>query len=793
MEPLIGDSQGNPMDEEQPRVNSSNSSGSSAPRPIKKLDPTVVNRIAAGEVILRPANALKEMMENSLDAGATLISILAKEGGIKLLQITDNGHGIQKDDMNIVCERFTTSKLQAFEDLRNIATYGFRGEALASVSHVAHVTITSMTEDSPVAYKARYADGKIVPSRPGELAEPKPCAGQKGTQITVEDLFYSVVTRRKAMRNPTEEFNRISDVVIRYAIHNPKVGFTLKKHGQNAAVVHTQPNSTVQDNIRLLFGAEIARELLPVSAKDPGLQFQLEGFVSNANYNRKKSVFILFINHRLVDSTAIKRTLEGVYSNYLPKNTHPFIYLDLQMAPQNVDVNVHPTKKEVHFLHEDTILDSIQKAVENQLLGSNSSRTFYTQASYSASSGVGRGTSSTPSNSGRPVPMLSATPTSGHSGGSSLFDSSGSAAASPMGARTPIPSSSSSSATPSATGLSTPQRSLVRTDDRMQTLHSFLTPAPSPARPSSSSASPFTASGGNESSSLTQAYLRRPATSRAAPPVMLTSVRNLLRAVERDVHEGLAEMFCHHTFVGCVDSTIALIQHRTKLYLCKLEPITTEFMYQEILRKFASFAAIRFTKPISIPRLLMLALDSPDSGWQEEDGPKEDIVKYIVSRFVEKSAMLREYFKLDIDKDANLLCLPQIIDNYIPDMSYLPVFMLHLGSCEWEEEQNCFDSVSRELAAFYSIKPREEDIFPSSSSMETTNEMENGSPSSSSASSSSASSSDEGNDRHSFEWRIEHVIFPALRSFLPPRKFCNDGTVIQIAQLENLYKIFERC
>lgn len=345
---------------------------SQVPGVIRRLDETVVNRIAAGEVIQRPANAIKEMIENCLDAKSTSIQVVVKEGGLKLIQIQDNGTGIRKEDLDIVCERFTTSKLQSFEDLAHISTYGFRGEALASISHVAHVTITTKTADGKCAYRAHYSDGKLK-------APPKPCAGNQGTQITVEDLFYNISTRRKALKNPSEEYGKILEVVGRYSIHNSGISFSVKKQGETVADVRTLPNATTVDNIRSIFGNAVSRELIEVECEDKTLAFKMNGYISNANYSVKKCIFLLFINHRLVESTSLRKAIETVYAAYLPKNTHPFLYLSLEISPQNVDVNVHPTKHEVHFLHEDSILERVQQHIESRLLGSNASRTYFTQ------------------------------------------------------------------------------------------------------------------------------------------------------------------------------------------------------------------------------------------------------------------------------------------------------------------------------------------------------------------------------------------------------------------------------
>ena len=197
------------------------------PGVIRKLEEVVVNRIAAGEVIQRPANALKEMLENSLDAGSTQLTVTVKGGGLKILQIQDNGTGIRKEDMDIVAERFTTSKLKEFSDLTTISTYGFRGEALASISHVAHLSILTKTRHSPCGYKCEYKDG--VPVSP-----PIPLAANQGTTITVEDLFYNIPTRRAALRSSAEEHNKIADVVTKYAIHNSGWALLSRRWGRPA-------------------------------------------------------------------------------------------------------------------------------------------------------------------------------------------------------------------------------------------------------------------------------------------------------------------------------------------------------------------------------------------------------------------------------------------------------------------------------------------------------------------------------------------------------------------------------
>ncbi|KAG7115063.1 DNA mismatch repair protein Mlh1 like [Verticillium longisporum] len=330
-----------------------------APRRIRALSPKVVNKIAAGEIIVAPVHALKELIENAVDAGSTSLEVLVKEGGLKLLQITDNGSGIQKDDLPILCERHTTSKITSFEDLTSIATYGFRGEALASISHIAHLSVTTKTKDSAVAWRAHFLDGKLAPAKPGQSAEPKKVAGRDGTQISVEDLFFNIPTRRRAFRSPSEEYNKIIDMVGRYAIHCQGVAFSCKKQGESGASVSVQASASTTDRVRQIYGSSVGNELIEFATSDDRWAFKADGLVTNANYHIKKTTFLLFINHRCVESTTIRKAIEQVYAIFLPKNGRPFIYLSLEIDPARVDVNVHPTKREVHFLNEDEIIQVV--------------------------------------------------------------------------------------------------------------------------------------------------------------------------------------------------------------------------------------------------------------------------------------------------------------------------------------------------------------------------------------------------------------------------------------------------
>ncbi|XP_057561734.1 DNA mismatch repair protein Mlh1 isoform X2 [Hippopotamus amphibius kiboko] len=751
---------------------------------IRRLDETVVNRIAAGEVIQRPANAIKEMIENCLDAKSTSIQVVVKEGGLKLIQIQDNGTGIRKEDLEIVCERFTTSKLQSFEDLARISTYGFRGEALASISHVAHVTITTKTADGKCAYRAHYSDGKMK-------APPKPCAGNQGTQITVEDLFYNISTRRKALKNPSEEYGKILEVVGRYSIHNSGISFSVKKQGETVADVRTLPSATTVDNIRSIFGNAVSRELIEVECEDKTLAFKMNGYISNANYSVKKCIFLLFINHRLVESSSLRKAIETVYAAYLPKNTHPFLYLSLEISPQNVDVNVHPTKHEVHFLHEDSILERVQQHIESRLLGSNASRTYFTQTLLPGLTGPsGEAVKST----------LGVTLSSAAGSGDRVYAHqmvrtdcreqkldaflqpvSKALSSQPQAVvpedRTAASSSGASQQDEEMLELPAPAEVAAKNQGLEEDAAKRTADSSEKRGPPSSPENPRKRHREGSDVEMVEDTSRKEMTAACTPRrriINLTSILSLQEEINERGHETLREMLHNHSFVGCVNPQWALAQHQTKLYLLNTTKLSEELFYQILIYDFANFGVLRLSEPAPLFDLAMLALDSPESGWTEEDGPKEGLAEYIVEFLKKKAEMLADYFSLEIDEEGNLVGLPLLIDNYVPPLEGLPIFILRLATeVNWDEEKECFESLSKECAMFYSIRKQ---YMSEESTL------------------SGQQSEVPGSTPNPWKWTVEHVVYKAFRShLLPPKHFTEDGNILQLANLPDLYKVFERC
>ncbi|OII75421.1 ATPase [Cryptosporidium ubiquitum] len=351
---------------------------------IRKLSDEVISRIAAGEVVVSPSHALKELLENSLDAGSKNILLQLKKGGIQSLQISDDGSGIDKSDFPMLCERFATSKLTTLKDIESLKTFGFRGEALSSISFVSQLNITSKTEGSSYAYKASFSDGKMV----SELEEV--ASAKRGTVVQFTDLFYNMPSRQRTMGSASDEYAKCLDLVQKYCIEFPEVSFTVRKFGHNTNDLRTNGGLNTRKNvISLLYGSHVVKELIQFTvSRDSERQkelhvgemsdlslkipdFSAELYISGLGHNPKQNTLIIFINGRLVKNNAIKQAIETAYQY---TKTNYWAFVSVKVPSETVDPNIHPTKNLVYISHETLISDSIQRKVMNSLQASNYSR-----------------------------------------------------------------------------------------------------------------------------------------------------------------------------------------------------------------------------------------------------------------------------------------------------------------------------------------------------------------------------------------------------------------------------------
>ena len=324
---------------------------------IKVLPDDIANRIAAGEVVERPASVVKELMENSLDAGARKIAVDVEEGGRKLIRVTDDGEGMSPDDAIACFGRHATSKLYEPDDLFSIKTLGFRGEALPSIASVSRLTLETQAEGS-IGTSIEIAGGKLLSQR--EQAFPR------GTQITVEDLFFNVPARRKFLRSESYELSQITTYCTHYALAFPEIHFLLKSAGFE--IVSAPATATFRERIFQIFGKDLLDELVEYE-KDYGRSgVKLHLFTSRPHvqkYNRNSMFF--FINRRLVRDKIILHAISEAYRNILPSGTFPVVILFVTIPYEDVDVNVHPAKTEVRFKHQSFVHDAIRDAILSAL------------------------------------------------------------------------------------------------------------------------------------------------------------------------------------------------------------------------------------------------------------------------------------------------------------------------------------------------------------------------------------------------------------------------------------------
>jgi len=334
--------------------------------PIKVLDPEVVAQIAAGEVVERPASVVKELVENSLDAASSQIGVEVKGGGVSLIRVTDNGVGVPSAELELVFQRYATSKIASLDDLESISSLGFRGEALPSITAVAQVDIVSSATGE--------STGSYLSLKEGTAVNRGSQGRSQGTTVTVRNLFRSVPARLKFLKSPATENGHITNVVSQYALAFPKVKFTLSLDGR--IVLRTPGSGQLIDSVIEVYGLEVAHNMLEVDSGDQGwegeaatLSLLVTGMVGAPTISRSSRGYLsFFVNHRWISSRLLAWAVEEAYHGLLMTGKHPVAIINISLPAKEIDINIHPAKSEVKFQNESLVFGAIQKAVRRALI-----------------------------------------------------------------------------------------------------------------------------------------------------------------------------------------------------------------------------------------------------------------------------------------------------------------------------------------------------------------------------------------------------------------------------------------
>ena len=327
--------------------------------PIKVLPPDLASKIAAGEVVERPASVVKELVENSLDAGSSQIIVEIQGGGIQQIRVTDDGNGIPSDQVELAFQRHATSKLENQDQLDAVGTLGFRGEALPSIAAVSHITLTTRL--------AEVSGGHTVQMKWGVLSHSGAQGSAVGTSITVSDLFGNLPARRKFLRTTATEASRVRELVSRYALVYPEVRFQLTVEGKQHLM--TPGSGIPKEALAAVYSVDVAEQMLAVHDEDNESGYQVVGFISPPNLNRaNRTQMIFFVNHRWIQSRMLSFALEEAYHGLLPERRYPLAELNLVIPFNQVDVNSHPAKREVRFHQESKVFSTLQRAVRAVLV-----------------------------------------------------------------------------------------------------------------------------------------------------------------------------------------------------------------------------------------------------------------------------------------------------------------------------------------------------------------------------------------------------------------------------------------
>lgn len=740
---------------------------------ILKLPESTIKLIAAGEIISKPVNIVKELLENSLDAGATNVRITIEQGGLKLIEIIDNGKGIANSNAEMLCRRYATSKLSTADDLRQISTFGFRGEALASVSEMADIEVKSLCmESDKIGWVAKY--------KKGELVEP-PCdkyLQNAGTQIRVTNLFASAPSRRAALQSSfIEEKKTITDLIIRYAIHHRDTVTMSLKDGNNDLVCLLAPMK-LGPCIGMFYGIEMENNLMEVSVKsdtylklDANITISYKRLSGNSNSGSNSFNFILFVNDRLVESNDLKKELEALIHEYLSmKMYNLLVIVSLVVPTYDVDVNTHPSKATVALHYHVEIVRLMVERLRAEL------RERLNVSNVVPSTPIIERTVSQLLSQSSHKPNAKNTETTHCAGDKNHLDhnqNSKNLNYQRLGALAPA------SLTPQA------KRSydLVHNDASQRTLDQLArgssrrkfqddirpwpgieyidSPLMGRKKVIFKSPSPDTDTVLYRVEDGVEPKIVAPL--RARRNINLRSLTELKKLVASEKGSESIEIIKNSTFVGLFDHSRALIQHETRLYAINLKAYLKEQYYQFYLFDFGNFPPIEILPPGNKIRFI---IDTTLDDMSKYDTKYYDSLKFkttndIVEELLKHASMFEDYFSLKITRNE-ILTIPCIMPDEVPNLTYLGRFLVQLANVpDFSCEKLCFREIGRLMGDFYAEPP--------------------------------ANLRNKAVHRN-YHNLIQTKLYDSIKKYLLiPDWLLTKENICQISDTKDLYKVFERC
>jgi DNA mismatch repair protein MLH1 len=805
----------------------STSSTAEPKRSISVLPQQVVDQIAAGEVVQRPASVVKELLENCLDAGSTHIIVHVENGGLSKLSISDDGCGIPVSDLALAAARHATSKLTTVDDFASLETFGFRGEALASISMCSRLTVTTRTKESSVGFTQCYRNGTPTAKKP------KPCARKKGTTITVQDLFHNVPHRLKTYsKRESDEYSRILTVVQHYSIHYPYTGFVCERvrSGANKTVLvdlntsqlshvkeliqkrsgkngECSPEDLVKPTKQVLshvFASNLEKQLSHFESsqqgKDPtDFAYDSQVFFTSPSHDAKTTKCVLFLNDRLVDLPALKRSLEDVYSAFT--KAKPVLVVKVKVPGTQVDVNVHPSKRQVALMHQEELCAAISNKLREAL--QQYGQSFQAQSVAIVENPYARkrkkredhsSESDKTSNKKSDASYPRQEPAKKKNPPNKFVRTSG---ATPVGAieaflvpTQPVASqtqqSSQSPTTETASAEASSQESTTTTTTITST---HITKCPlsntQPTQPTIDLSQPGAFANlrcnCQPDDARRTVMVRKPLVRpKRVNPTKCTysSLVSLRKRVNKDTSKELAKQFRDAYFVGVMSQQRSLIQSGEELVMIKHIELAKILFYQLALARFGGATMAELGKGgtggVNVQTVIAQALQMEDDlALPDDPGAKERLqdktgllpVKEMNDNFAQEATaclldsagMLEEYFSIRIEEDGDdaiLTGLPVLLDGHAPEPHGLPIFLFRLATqVDWTEERPCFQKICEELGNYYAMLPTE-----------------------------------------GYETYVRHTLFPALSYLLlPTERVKAEGNYVVMTKLSTLYKVFERC